>query len=443
MNYIGDFTLDATVYIYFTTHDKDGGAVAPLTAFENSDVRIYKNGSGDQKTAVDGLTMTSPFDSIVGLHCLAIDTSNDTNDAGWWVAGSEYMVVLSPDTETIDTETALSVLATFSIERNLGAQARLKAVPAVDLTKINGAAQTATLDTIKAETVLIVADTGELQTNQGNWLTATGFATPTNITAGTITTVTTLTNPVTLANGAHGGAGATITLQTPIAATVPDTQKVDVETIKTRAVTCAAGVTVLASVGTAAASTAQTGDSYAIVNGDHGLVSIQDDIDEILTDTGTTIPGTITTMQGNVTTIMADTDLLDDAIGGLANIHTDVAAVKAETAELKAAVITNATGVDIAADIIAIKTETASILVWAGSGGAIEWTYTLTNSVGGAAIADADIWVTSDIGGTSVIASGKTNQSGVVTFYLDAGTVYVWRQKSGFDFTNPDQETVS
>lgn len=66
---------------------------------------------------------------------------------------------------------------------------------------------------------------------------------------------------------------------------VPTTQKVDVETIKTQTVTCAAGVTVLASVGTAATSTAQTGDSYAIVNGDHGLVSIQDDIDAILLDT--------------------------------------------------------------------------------------------------------------------------------------------------------------
>jgi len=38
-----------------------------------------------------------------------------------------------------------------------------------------------------------------------------------------------------LANGAHGGAAATITLSTPIAATVPDTQKVDVNTIKTSA----------------------------------------------------------------------------------------------------------------------------------------------------------------------------------------------------------------
>lgn len=37
----------------------------------------------------------------------------------------------------------------------------------------------------------------------------------------------------------------------------------DVDTIKTQAVTCAAGVTVLASVGTASTSTAQTGDSFA------------------------------------------------------------------------------------------------------------------------------------------------------------------------------------
>ena len=61
---------------------------------------------------------------------------------------------------------------------------------------------------------------------------------------------------------------------------------VNLDTIKTQTVTCSAGVTVLASVGTSATSTAQTGDSYAIVNGDHGLVSIQDDIDAILADTG-------------------------------------------------------------------------------------------------------------------------------------------------------------
>lgn len=63
--------------------------------------------------------------------------------------------------------------------------------------------------------------------------------------------------------------------------------KVDLETIKTQAVTCAAGVTVLASVGTVATSTAQTGDSYAIINGASGCVAIKGDTAAILSDTGT------------------------------------------------------------------------------------------------------------------------------------------------------------
>jgi len=74
--------------------------------------------------------------------------------------------------------------------------------------------------------------------------------------------------------------------------------------------------------------------------------------------------------------------------------------------------------------------------------GAITFIYTLTSSVDGSPIADADIWVTSDLAGANVIASGKTDQYGKVTFYLDAGTVYIWRQKSSWDFTNPDTETV-
>ena len=75
--------------------------------------------------------------------------------------------------------------------------------------------------------------------------------------------------------------------------------------------------------------------------------------------------------------------------------------------------------------------------------GAITFTYTLTSSVDASPIADADLWVTSDEAGTIVLASGRTDASGQVTFYLDAGTVYVWRQKSGWNFTNPDTETVA
>jgi len=75
--------------------------------------------------------------------------------------------------------------------------------------------------------------------------------------------------------------------------------------------------------------------------------------------------------------------------------------------------------------------------------GAIPFTYTLTSDVDATPIGDADVWVTTDTNGNNVIASGKTDQNGEVTFYLDAGTVYVWRQKSGWIFDNPDTEVVS
>lgn len=74
--------------------------------------------------------------------------------------------------------------------------------------------------------------------------------------------------------------------------------------------------------------------------------------------------------------------------------------------------------------------------------GAITWVYNLVDT-GGDPIPDADVWVTSDIAGTDVLASGRTDQYGNVTFYLDAGTVYVWSQKTGFTFPNPDTEVVT
>lgn len=75
--------------------------------------------------------------------------------------------------------------------------------------------------------------------------------------------------------------------------------------------------------------------------------------------------------------------------------------------------------------------------------GAIEWDYQLLASGSGNPIADAAVWVTTDAAGDNVIASGRTDQNGIVTFYLDAGTVYVWRKKAGFSFVNPDVEVVS
>ena len=53
------------------------------------------------------------------------------------------------------------------------------------------------------------------------------------------------------------------------------------------------------------------------------------------------------------------------------------------------------------------------------------------------------VWVSTDLAGDNVVASGTSNVSGEVVFYLDAGTYYIWSQKAGYDFTNPDTEVVA
>jgi hypothetical protein len=75
--------------------------------------------------------------------------------------------------------------------------------------------------------------------------------------------------------------------------------------------------------------------------------------------------------------------------------------------------------------------------------GLIEWDYNLTDSGTGLPIADATIWATTDLVGANVVASGVTDAFGQVTFWLDAGTYYIWSQKSGFTpDANPDLEIV-
>lgn len=96
-----DRVVDSTVRISFNTNDGDGAPVAPSSAFAASDFVIYKDGSATQKTTTNGITVTSPFDSLVGLHLIEIDTSNDTDDADFWVLNSEYRVAIN-SAKTVD-----------------------------------------------------------------------------------------------------------------------------------------------------------------------------------------------------------------------------------------------------------------------------------------------------------------------------------------------------
>ena len=54
------------------------------------------------------------------------------------------------------------------------------------------------------------------------------------------------------------------------------------------------------------------------------------------------------------------------------------------------------------------------------------------------------VWITTDAAGSNVIAGTlHTNALGQVTFQLDAGSYYSWKEKAGFNFTSPEAFTVS
>jgi hypothetical protein len=127
---LGFVPASSTVSFLFGTYAGDGSSVAPLSAFEAADIRIYKDGSATQRTSTSGWTMTSPFDSMTGIHQLSIDLSDNT-DSGFYAAGSVYEVVLFPDTETIDGKTVFAVIARFTI-----------GVQAANVTQFGGSAGT-------------------------------------------------------------------------------------------------------------------------------------------------------------------------------------------------------------------------------------------------------------------------------------------------------------
>lgn len=120
-DHLGSYNVTGSrthVRFHFTTHAGSGAAVAPNSAFENADLRIFKATDGaafsaTQRTSANGITMTSPFDSVTGLHDVDIDLTDNT-DAGFYVAGSFYSVVLTPD-ETVDGVAVVRVLAYFEI----------------------------------------------------------------------------------------------------------------------------------------------------------------------------------------------------------------------------------------------------------------------------------------------------------------------------------------
>lgn len=116
MLYLGDYAPNSTVRFMFATSVADGARIDFSGALEVGDMRVYKDGSTTERASTAGFTLTSGFDSLTGVHYGAIDLSDNTT-AGFYSAGSEYTIVLYPDTETIDSVAPAAILGQFSIAR--------------------------------------------------------------------------------------------------------------------------------------------------------------------------------------------------------------------------------------------------------------------------------------------------------------------------------------
>jgi hypothetical protein len=294
-----------------------------------------------------------------------------------------------------------------------------------------------------------------------DWLTASavkadavtkiqsGLATPTNITAGTITTVTNLTNAPT-AGDFTAAMKTSLNSSTPASIqNIPATGSGFTALGDTRIANLDATITSRAAASTALSTATWTNTKAGYLDASISGVTAPSaaTVAAAVRDVNNTSPAA-NSLGAAVNSASAPTasqnavavwnELLSGhSIAGSASVYLKGAGAAGDPwlTVLPGAYTGNQAG-SLFSDI---KTKTDTL----GGPGAITWTYTLTNSVTGAPIANASVWITTDARGANIIATASTNQYGVATFQLNAGQIYVWCSKTGFTFSNPTIRMVT
>lgn len=172
-----DITLGETIYPRFTTRQFSDGV--PTTLSGTPVLSIYEENNLTQITA--GVSVTVDYDTVTGLNQATVVATSGNG----YESGKSYDLVITTGTVG-GTSVVGEVVFSFTVEASAAA---------TDLA--NG---TDGLGAIKAETALILADTGELQTDWANGgrldliLDARMAEASINTTGGAVDTVTTVTN---------------------------------------------------------------------------------------------------------------------------------------------------------------------------------------------------------------------------------------------------------
>ncbi len=333
--YLGDFKEDGDLFFKFTSRAFATGIPTVLAGSPVLSVFIDENTTG--KTTTEAyFDLDVSLGSIVGYNNVRLDLSGDA----FFATGGDYSVVIT--TGTVGGVSVVGeTLATFSIEnRSMGTPV--------------GATLSDDIQALKAETVLIVADTGELQADDiPGAITALN-----NITAASVWAVDATGQQTQGTFGqAVGDPGATA--KSLWQATVSDAAGVsvsaDVIAVKTETALIVGDTNELQLddvPGLIATVTTDLDDikGTSFIKDTHSLIDLKTETALIVGDTnelqGDDVPGLIATVTTDLddikgTGFVKDThslfdiegyvDLIDDGTSGLAKIATDAAAVLVDT----------------------------------------------------------------------------------------------------------------
>lgn len=387
--YLGNYAEDyATLNFKFTTR----AATGVPTSLVGGVVKVYKANETDTEINT-GVTLTADFDTVTGLNNVLIDLSA----AAFYATGQDYAIVI-----TVGTVGGVSVVgevvACFSIENRF-----IEA----DLTKINGTSVAGTGTQIAAAFIKflnVATPTGTVNSlpdavpgaNTGLFIAGTNAATAitTALTANIIGNITgTLSGAVGSVTGAVGSISG-ITFPTNFE---------DLAIVNTTGYVTYANTAPLDAAGTRSAL---------------GLAS------------------------ANMDTQLADIPTVAE-FNARSIVSADYFVVTDYTVPPTAAANADAVCDELLSGHVIVGSLAAKLSATAGGSGALTYTVTV-NDGSGNHIDGAEVWITTDADGDDVIAGTiTTDASGIAVFTLDAGTYFLWKQKSGMNFTNPETIVVS
>ena len=128
----------------------------------------------------------------------------------------------------------------------------------------------------------------------------------------------------------------------------------------------------------------------------------------------------------------------------LGELQLHIAATGADPSDVKWHVSTYLPGGGATVEEIdAQLSDTHGAGAWGGATGEGSTSWPITVTDGFNPLDGVVVWVTTDSAGINIVASGVTDAFGIATFMLDPGVYYFWKQLAGYNFTNPQTDTVT